>query len=222
MANSKKILLVEGETDRSFFEEMCKKLSLNTLVQVALPRDLGGGYNSKEGVLNHLNVLLPQLEDGQLLNIAVVIDADYIEHGSGGKKTLEKVTDILKSFDFALSGSASSSEGLLFNHSDGLADFGLWVMPNNDGEGMLEDWIKTCIKNDEKALFQQATTTVKQLSSPKFKPHLKSKAEIATWLAWQKKPGCGLYSVMKEGLLDENSVPYKKLAHWLKSVFKDV
>jgi hypothetical protein len=107
----------------------------------------------------------------------------------------------------------------LFKHSDGLRDFGLWVMPNNNREGMLEDWIIESIKNDEKALFQQATTAVQQLSSPKFKPHLQAKAEVATWLAWQKTPGHGLYSVMKEGLLDENSVPYTQLGNWLKSIF---
>jgi hypothetical protein len=118
-----------------------------------------------------------------------------------------------------LSFSPSNSEGLLFKHSDGLRDFGLWVMPNNNREGMLEDWIIESIKNDEKALFQQATTAVQQLSSPKFKPHLQAKAEVATWLAWQKTPGHGLYSVMKEGLLDENSVPYTQLGNWLKSIF---
>ncbi len=219
MANSQKILLVEGETDKSFFEEICKKLSLNTTVQVAPPRDLGGTHNTKGGVLNHLKILLPQLEDGQLTNIAVIVDADYIEHGSGGQKTVEQVSDVLESFDFTLKNSTSNQEGLLFKHSDGLGDFGLWVMPNNNREGMLEDWIIECIKNDETALFQQATTAVQQLSSPKFKTHLQAKAEVATWLAWQKTPGHGLYSVMKEGLLDENSVLYTKLGNWLKSIF---
>jgi hypothetical protein len=219
MANSQKILLVEGETDKSFFEEICKKLSLNTIVRVAPPRDLGGTHNTKGGVLNHLKILLPQLEDGQLTNIAVVVDADYIEHGSGGQKTVEQVSKVLESFGFTLKNSTSNSEGLLFKHSDGLRDFGLWVMPNNNREGMLEDWIIESIKNDEKALFQQATTAVQQLSSPKFKPHLQAKAEVATWLAWQKTPGHGLYSVMKEGLLDENSVPYTQLGNWLKSIF---
>ena len=219
MANSKKILLVEGETDKSFFEEICKKLSLKTIVRVAPPRDLGGTHNTKGGVINHLKILLPQLEDGQLTNIAVIVDADYLEHGSGGHKTVEQVSEVLESFDFTLKNSTSNLGGLLFKHSDGFEDFGLWVMPNNNREGMLEDWIIECIKNDEKALFQQATTAVQQLSSPKFKTHLQAKAKVATWLAWQKTPGHGLYSVMKEGLLDENSVSYTQLGNWLKRIF---
>jgi len=219
MANSKKILLVEGETDKSFFEEICKKLYLNTTVQVAPPRDLGGTHNNKEGVLNHLEILLPQLEDGQLKNIAVIVDADYIKHGSGHQKTVERVSNILEPFGFTLQNITSNQKGLLFKHSDGLENFGLWVMPNNNHEGMLEDWIVDCIKNTENSLFQQATTAVQQLSPPKFKSHLQTKAEVATWLAWQKTPGHGLKSVMNESLLDENSPPYIGLSDWLKSIF---
>lgn len=221
MAHSKKILLVEGEADKSFFEKVCKKLSLNAFVQVAMPKDLGENRNSKGAVFNHLPMLLPQLNDGQLTKIAIIIDADYIKHGSGKEKTFDQVSNILEDFDFTLRDSDSDQKGFLFKHSDGLEDFGLWIMPNNYSEGMLEDWIVECVKSDERALFDQAVNAVQQLSPPKFKEHLQSKAQVATWLAWQKTPGHGLYGAMKEGLLDENSVPYKKLSDWLQGFFND-
>ena len=61
MDHSKKILLVEGDSDKSFFEKICKKLSLDTIVQVAPPKDLGGRRNSKEAVFQRLEILLKQL-----------------------------------------------------------------------------------------------------------------------------------------------------------------
>ena len=72
MAASKKILLVEGEADKGFFEQICKSLVLDTEVRVASPKDLEGVRNSKQGVFNLLPTLLPLLliEDG-LTHIAI-------------------------------------------------------------------------------------------------------------------------------------------------------
>ncbi|MDM8544953.1 hypothetical protein QUF61_00520 [Candidatus Venteria ishoeyi] len=220
MPTSQKILLVEGDSDKSFFEKICKKLSLDNSVQVAPPKDVGGGRNSKEGVFQRLEILLPQLADGQLTHIAVVIDADYVEcNGLGLQRTIERVSKIVKPFDFELR-QDDRKKGLYFKHSDGFSDFGLWVMPDNENEGMLEDWIKPCIKNDESELFEKASQAVASLSSPKFKPHLKTKAKIATWLAWQKQPGHGLYWAIKENLLDEDIEYYKNLENWLVQIFQ--
>ena len=109
--------------------------------------------------------------------------------------------------------------GVLFQHDDGLADFGLWVMPNNRDEGMLEDWIKHCIHPDENDLFAHAGTVVDTLPQTKFKPIHISKAEVATWLAWQKKPGHGLYHSVEENLIDTNSVLFKELSDWLNHIY---
>jgi len=220
VTNSKKILLVEGESDKNFFEEICKKLNLDTTVQVAPPKDLGGNYNTKGGVLNHLEILLPQLDDGQITNLAAIVDADYIEHGGGNQKTVERVSEILNPLGFSINANIPAQEGLYFEHPDGLPDFGLWVMPDNNLDGMLEDWIGKCIKNEEKDLFEHAISAVTSLDAPKFKPHLQTKAEIATWLAWQKTPGRGLSSTIKDSLLDEDHNNFQQLCLWLKHIFE--
>ena len=220
MNHSKKVLLVEGDSDKSFFEKICKKLYLDTSVQVAPPKDLGGSHNSKEGVFKRLDVLLKQLADEQITHIAVVVDADYAEqHGLGYQKTIERVTALVAPFDFELEESESPQNGLYFKHTDGFNDLGLWVMPDNQQEGMLEDWIKSCIKDDESALFHQASEAVNSLSEPKFKEHSISKAEVATWLAWQKKPGHGLYAVLKDDLLDNTQPLFQSMEQWLKAIY---
>jgi len=58
MVASAKVRLVEGDADKSFFEKVCEKLFLDTSVQVAAPKDVGGGRNSKEAVFQRLEVLL--------------------------------------------------------------------------------------------------------------------------------------------------------------------
>jgi hypothetical protein len=220
MANAKKILLVEGEADKSFFKQICKNLSLDNTVKVALPKELGDTHNTKGGVINQLILLQAQLEDGQITNIAAIIDADYKQYGSGKTKTLDDITERLRPSGFEKRRQTPNQAGIYFDHDDGLPTIGLWIMPNNQQEeGMLEDWIKSCIGDDKETLFKKATTVVQQLNSPKFKPHLTTKAEIATWLAWQATPGHGLYHIVYDNLLDENAKEYKQLCQWLKAIF---
>lgn len=220
MSNDSKILLVEGDSDKYFFEKICKNLSLNTSVKVAPPKDLGGSHNSKQGALNHLSILLPQFSDGLLRHLALIVDADYsASNGLGCQKTIEQVSAIVHPFGFELKDTESNQNGLYFKHSDGFSDLGLWVMPDNQREGMLEDWIKGCVKDDEQRLFQQASEAVQNIPTPKFKSHLHTKAEVATWLAWQKQPGHGLYGAIKDNLLNSENRSFIKLERWLQKIF---
>ena len=218
MTAPEKVLLVEGDADKSFFKKVCEKLSLDASVQVAVPKDVGGRSNSKEAVFQRLTVLLKQLDDGKITHIALVVDADYPEyHGLGCQKTIDRVTAIVKPFDFKLDQEVAS--GLCFKHSDGFADLGLWVMPDNQQEGMLEDWIKSCVKEDEQTLFNQSIAAVQTIESPKFGSHSISKAEVATWLAWQKQPGHGLYEAIRGELLDDKSPLFNEMERWLLQIF---
>lgn len=218
MVNKKRILLVEGESDRGFFELICKKLGLDNSVLVAEPKVLNGSHNTKEGVYKLLPNQLSQLSDGQIERLAVVVDADSEPNG-GLEKTLARVSQIVEPLGYTLS--ANFVGGLVYQHDDGLADFGLWVMPDNSQNGMLEDWIKQTIQPSEQALFSHAASVISALPKPtKFKAIHQTKAEVATWMAWQSKPGHGLYRAIEDGLLDENSQPYLDMSQWLSHIFK--
>ena len=215
---SKCILLVEGEADKSFFNEICKILNLPPKLEVAPPKRFGGSQNNKEGVLNHLNkVLIKQVDDAEITRLAIVIDADSVVNGGGYQRAIDRVADIVHPYGFTLASNPVS--GVIFQHDDDLADFGLWVMPNNRDEGMLEDWIKDCIHPDENDLFVHAGTVVDTLPQTKFNPIHISKAEVATWLAWQKKPGHGLYHAVEENLIDTNSALFQELSDWLNHIY---
>ncbi|HJH28842.1 MAG TPA: hypothetical protein C5S51_03995 [Methanosarcinaceae archaeon] len=217
MAKSNRILLVEGETDRSFFEGVCTNLGLHTNVRVALPKDIGGSHNTREGVFNILPIWLNQLADATVTRLAVIVDADSVVNGGGCQRAIDRITKIVEQYDFTLMANHSVA-GVLFENDYGLADFGLWVMPNNDGEGMLEDWIKSCVHSNEHELFTHAEEVVGELSPQKFKPIHRSKAEVATWLAWQKTPG-HWHHVVEEQLIDTNSELFKELSDWLNHIY---
>ena len=214
---AKRILLVEGEADKSFFEIICKKLGLHTIVEVAAPKDITNARNGKWHAIKLLPILIKYLadEEMELTHLAVVVDADRVADGNGYKNTIDKVTEFVAQEGYALS--SNPVAGVLFEHNGDLADFGLWVMPNNGKEGMLEDWIKSCIHSDE--LFTHAQEVVDTLPQTKFQPIHISKAEVATWLAWQNPPGHGLYRSVKDELIDTNSAPYNELSNWLNHIY---
>lgn len=223
--NPSHVLLVEGEGDRGFFEQVCKSLALNPAIKVAPPKDYQADYeellrNSKQGVLNLLDDLLNELLDevAPTKRLAVIVDADHEqEQGLGYQKTIEQVSKIAANYDFSLT--ENQADGLCFKHSDGLVEFGLWVMPNNRTDGMLEDFIKTCVTPAEQSLFDHAAQTVQAVPNKKFKDHHYSKAEVATWLAWQKPPGHGLYYAVYDNLLDTNHALFEEMQQWLKKIF---
>lgn len=221
MARSKKILIVEGKYDEEFYGAVCRTVGLGTLVTVAPPQKVGGNFNNKEGVFNHLPTMLQQLADGHIENLAVVVDADFDgEGGLGYKRTVERVQEIVKAFGFLIDTKTKKAlGGHVFNSSDGLSDFGLWVMPNNQHDGMLEHWIKSCITPEELPLYDHAAAVVAAVPDPKFKAIHTAKAEVSTWLAWQRIPGRGPEHAIAEKLFDTASVQFDLLVKWLRHIY---
>ena len=214
------VLLVEGEADRGFFEALCKRWHLAVLVKVSTPRDAGQAKDTKQAAFEALEKsYLPQLADGQIERLAIAVDADQHANGGGFVRTLNQLTQRLTPAGYQQR-AGSGAGGFLFAHNDGLNDLGAWVMPNNADDGMLEDWIQLNLHPGEAALMQHAKTSIDQIpGGPKFKPLRRSKAEVATWLAWQSEPDHGLWQVAKSDLLDDAAPQLQALKAWLMRVF---
>lgn len=165
--------------------------------------------------------LIMGLADGSLKRLALIVDADFPETDLGFEKTWKKIAEILCNSGYGIPNQLpNSTGGFLFSHNDGLPDFGLWIMPNNKADGLLEDFIKTSVLNTEKSLLEHAITTVKNLPSRKFKDIHLTKAEIATWMAWQKMPGQSIAGAVGGELLDFNAGQARQFLDWLRQVYK--
>lgn len=214
------ILLVEGEADRAFFEELCKQWQLPVQVKVSTPRDAGHTKNTKQAALSVLETIyLGQLADGNIERLAIAVDADRATDGSGFERTVARLNQCLNPAGYALRIHAEPG-GLLFAHNDGLNEIGAWVMPNNADDGALEHWIQGNLHPNERALMQHVQNSIDQIpGAPKFKPLRRAKAEVATWLAWQTDPDHGLWQAATPGLLDEAAPQFLALKAWLEKVF---
>ena len=93
-------------------------------------------------------------------------------------------------------------------------------MPDNRGDGTLEDWVRRSLHEGEQPLFDHACAVVNALPQPhRFRPTQRAKAEMATWLAWQSRPGFGIDQVITSGLLDPDGPDGRPLRDWLLTVF---
>jgi hypothetical protein len=219
-----KILLVEGESDRNFFQRLLKSLGYcdGYEIKCAVPEDHAQKKNTKQGVLNAIrDTYLTQLSDGQLSEFAVILDADSTEYQQGFDSTVaafQKILDQQKNeIGEYQQDSNSNSSGLIFKNKDGLPNIGLWVMPNNCDDGMLEDWMRKNIVASENDLMQYVLSCVEDLPVRKFKSIHETKAVVATWLAWQEKPN--LTSRNAVNLMDEDAFLMQDFKKWLSDVF---
>ena len=169
---------------------------------------------------NLLNDLLDELVDStsSVEKLAAIVDADYDPKDNlAFEKTLENFQDTVSKHGFILLD--ENTHGLIFKRQDSDITFGLWIMPNNQEKGTIENFIKICIHSNEKHLLNHAIDVVKKIPNKKFEEHNFSKAEVATLLAWQKKPALGLYCAVEDKLLDTEHALFQELERWLKQIF---
>ena len=113
------------------------------------------------------------------------------------------------------------AEGLHLDHSLGTR-FGVWIMPDNRFEGMLEDMLVRLVPDDSGDLYGMArncVATARSHDAP-FKVVHAPTAEIYTWLAWQDPPGLRLHEAVKHRVLDPTRPESQPFVEWFKHLFR--
>jgi hypothetical protein len=96
---------------------------------------------------------------------------------------------------------------------------GIWIMPDNQSLGMLEDFIGQIVPDGDD-LWDKAKLNVDEIERPRFPEQHKSKAYIHTWLAWQEEPGKPLGLAITFRYLDANTPTAQKLIDFLRRLFE--
>ena len=204
----KKILLVEGTDDEHVLKNICGNRDIPNLDEV----------KPHEGVINLLESLKVRLtlsEEGDI--IGVVIDADT-EISDRWKSIRNQVTDV----GYQNVPEQPDPDGTILDPPGGtlLPRLGVWIMPNNQTSGILEDFLHFLVPQSN-ILFNHARDSVAAIpeGERRFKPLDEPKAVIHTWLAWQKKPGLPFGKAITARFLDPDVPEVDVLAAWLKRLF---
>lgn len=196
----KVLLLAEGHSDKAFFEKLFASLQNVLSIQTA-----PGQHSTKNALIDTAPQLIDRLgTTNGPKTLIFVLDADAQKNGEGHTATLQRFTNKIKNSGY--SSTANNTDKLhIFTHSH-LPSLGLWIMPNNQNDGCLEDWIKSCISDEETPFLKEAQNATQSLITPRFQNA--TKAEIYTWLAWQKKPALNLHTVLDKTLLNPQAESY--------------
>ena len=211
--NPEKILLVEGKDELRVIPELIEKngviWKLNTNKTVVHIEE----YDGKENLVNPFEISA-KLKESSLIALGIIIDADDNPLGSWKSirnAALKSIPDIPEDLP---------DNGLIHTTSEGIK-FGIWIMPDNKMQGMLETFLTYLIPtgNDELWQFAQEVTQDAKSKNAAFQDSHRDKANIYTWLSWQDPPGRQMHQAITEHILDPNHPNAQKFVTWFKTLY---
>ncbi len=97
---------------------------------------------------------------------------------------------------------------------------GIWIMPDNNLPGMLEDYLTHLLPEGD-SLLDRANRVLEEIPQEerRFPAHHRQKALIHTWLAWQESPGSPLGFAITKRYFSADSPQVDNLLSWLTRLF---
>lgn len=159
--------------------------------------------------------LMVEMKGSGIQTVGIVVDAD-----TDAKSTWAQV----RGFCQALGGTppeACPKTG--FITSLPTQRFGAWIMPNNELNGMVEDFCHLLVPEQAKELWgfagECAKNAKKKYGAPFSDAHY-PKAHIHTWLAWQETPGERMGAAITSETLHHSSDEAQAFVKWFCDLFQ--
>lgn len=212
MAVHRKLLIVEGKDDRHVMMALRDKLGVKGIYEVE-ERD------------NNDKLLIAISTDAKRSGrecLGVVIDRDTNDP-TKNKDRWQQIKNRLSPLGYAVPESIPADGAILPSPEPGLSKIGIWLMPDNQKYGMLEDFMRLLIPNDDECLIfaEETLQTLESRKIQRYKEVYRSKALIHTWIAWQDQPGIPLGQSTTR-YLDINTELCQQFADWLKRLFDEM
>ena len=111
--------------------------------------------------------------------------------------------------------------GLVISNADGKR-FGVWMMPDNQQEGMLETFLRLLVPTRDGQLWEHAVaaTDMADRHGRTYTDAHRDKANIHCWLAWIDPPGQSFGGALRARTLDANAPAAMAFANWFIDLFQ--
>ncbi|HEY3285260.1 MAG TPA: DUF3226 domain-containing protein [Armatimonadota bacterium] len=208
-SGGRRVLLLEGRDDLMVVENLRKSHGMPETFSLV---DQGGIEPLLEG--------LPALVGPGSGNthVGVLVDADtHLE------RRWQAVRDILKRAGYTDLPQVPVQDGSIHTPPDrSQPTVGVWLMPNNQLPGMLEDFVAMLVPQDD-ALWPRALAAVEAIPEEhrRFAAAHTAKARIHTWLAWQERPGTPMGAAINQRYLASGCPEANSFVGWLRRLFPE-
>jgi hypothetical protein len=199
-----KKLLVEGNDDQHVIMALCEKYNVFENFDVI---DCTG--------INTVEEQIPVFfKKSEIETIGIIIDAD-----ENLQMRWERLKNILSANGCNMP-QILPETGLIL--ADNSPKTGVWIMPDNNSNGMLEDFISFLIPHEDELLpvVHSTLNNIESRQLNKYSAIHKSKAVIHTWLAWQENPGTPMGLSITKRYLSANDATCRVFIQWLEALFK--
>jgi hypothetical protein len=220
----KQLLIVEGKEDAIVIGTLTKNKELFVIEfpprkeKTHLPKIQGRNYEGVSTLLDHLETDLAVDIKAGYSNIAIVLDAD-----TNIQSQWEAVKNRLLKLNFDVPEHPNTDGVLALHKTDDTIKVGIWIMPDNRLNGMLEDFVKMLVPAND-LMIEKATKIVNEIKeeldeTTRFRDVHLAKAEIHTWLAWQENPGSPMGQAITKKYLNTDNEVCVRFLNWLTSIY---
>ncbi len=219
----KRVLLVEGNDDKHVMWNLFEVRNVPERFSVKCPRS--DSDDSENGGINNLFDSIPYwLASSDLERLAIVVDAD-----SGGPDARwQAIRHQLEKAGHDSLPATHPHDGAVLDlslqpHTPRSVRFGVWIMPDNQSEGMLEDFVANMIREDDEMVphVDDFLAAIPEDRRRYRKAHA-SKAHLHTWLAVSERPGRPMGQAIKaESHLDANHASVETFLTWIRKALVD-
>ncbi len=208
MAIRKKVLLVEGVNDKHVINNLLKAHNLENEITI---------YD-KEGITNILATLKIEVDANQEF-LGIVVDAN-----ASLDSRWQSLTDRLKDAEIGYStvSEIPVKEGLILDAEGFLPKLGVWVMPDNELVGKIENFIRLLVAEDKENLWQIVEKVISEIPTEEklFAEKDSIKAQVHTFLAWQDEPGRPMGESITRRYFQIDAPEALHFVEWIRRLFE--
>jgi len=201
-------LIVEGKDDLHTVIHLTTKHGINREQQVVIK----DAQDWKEA-LNSLPVMVKSIQ-----RTGIIIDAD-IDVSSRWQAVCHRLEQVAKELKEAIDlPEKPYSKGTIIEL--GKRRVGVWLMPDNEQSGKLEDFLKNLVPAGD-CCWQYAEHVTQEAyqKGAHFSELDMIKAHIYTWLAWQKEPGLPFGTAIKAAYFLHDTPEAQAFVSWFQRLF---
>lgn len=203
--NEPRILLAEGQNDCHVIASLCQ---FHHVLENFGLHDCG----SDEQALKRLSALISGADPKEV--IGLVLDAD----NPNIQSKWESVKGRLTKLGYLLPAHPDINGTII--EMENMPKVGIWLMPDNKIDGMLEDFCRTLASDDSIDFAQDCVKKAQDKGFASFKQVHLSKSTIHTFLAWQNEPGMPLGQAITSTTLDPTKKSALVFVDFLKRLFE--
>jgi len=207
-------LWVEGKNELHVISHLCEYHHVPESFDILEPQINGQG----SGIETTLNSFRLNIQESGKQAVGLVIDAD--EHID---RRWQQVIDIIRRVNrgYVLPKIPDPQGTLIPAPNDYSPRLGVWLMPDNQQKGMLEDFAAFLIPVSDQ-LRPFAHKILDEIETAKlnyYRRQHRSKANVHTWLAWQENPGMPMGQAITAKALSATSPIAVAFVAWLNRLF---